>query len=166
MNKWSVKIKSVHNNIFDSSKMLKVKNKHFNFRGLKWSWVELIMGWNGYGLKLEFTASMSTQFKPITSYFKKYGQYTSKLWSKIYLSFFLDACKRDFLSRGHLDFCWHWWSKFSECRSYLAQRLLVFFHEIGWIIRCNHLHSYRIYTLPMTIVIGTRNYRRSDHKPL
>ena len=31
MNKWHVKIKSVHNEIFifDSSKMLKVKNKHF-----------------------------------------------------------------------------------------------------------------------------------------
>ena len=34
MNKWSVKIKSVHNEIFifDSSKMLKVKNKHFNIK--------------------------------------------------------------------------------------------------------------------------------------
>ena len=29
MNKWYVKIKSVHNEIFDSSKMFKVKNEHF-----------------------------------------------------------------------------------------------------------------------------------------
>ena len=48
------------------------------------------------------------------------------------------------LVMGHigLDFCRYLCNKFTECRSCFAQILLVSFHEIGWIIRCNQPDAY------------------------